>query len=207
MPATHRMSVRRSFLPLYDAKFAARLGHRAVTFRLFFELLESRQQPHYRILETGCARQPENWDGDGQSTLLFDAFVNHHDGEVISVDLNPHAVALAKRATTQKTQVICGDSVAVLAKMSRRAGGVCAFDGIYLDSFDLDIANPFPSAFHCVKELLALGGLPRGLVLMIDDNPAAPTGRIGKGMLVAQYFHEIGLSPLRSDYQMIWQIP
>jgi SAM-dependent methyltransferase len=196
-----------SFIPVYDATFAPRLAPRAATFRLFFERLEARQLPFYRILETGCARQPDNWCGDGQSTLLFDAFVNHHDGKVVSMDLDPNAVELARRATSSKTELRCGHSVALLAEMSRQAGGWCVFDAVYLDSFDFDLENPFPSAFHCVKELLALGALPSGLLLMIDDNVATPQGRIGKGMLVEAYFRDVGLPPLRTDYQMIWQIP
>jgi SAM-dependent methyltransferase len=196
-----------SFLPRYDTEFAPRLRHRAATFRRFFELLEARQLPFYRILETGCARQPDNWDGDGQSTLLFDAFVNHHDGQVVSVDLDRNAVELARRASSPKTEVMCGHSVPLLFGMSRRNGGICAFDAVYLDSLDFDVHNPFPSAFHCIKELLALGRLPSGLLLMIDDNPAVRDGRIGKGMLVAQYLRDIGVLPLLSAYQMIWQMP
>jgi hypothetical protein len=196
-----------SFLPRFDAEFAPRLARRTATFRLFFERLEARQLAFYRILETGCIRQPDNWPGDGQSTLLFDAFVNHHDGRVVSVDLDPDAVALAQRSTSPKTVVKCGNSVALLAEMSRRAGGACAFDAVYLDSFDMDAANLFPSAFHCVKELLALGSLPSGMLLMIDDHVITPQGRLGKGMLVERYFDDIGLPPLKSDYQMIWQIP
>ncbi len=195
-----------SFLARFDAEFAPRLAHRAASFREFFERLEARALPFYRILETGCARQPDNWGGDGQSTLLFDAFVNHHDGRVVSVDLDAAAVDFAQRKTTPKTQVKCGHSVALLAEMSRRADGRCGFDAVYLDSFDFDVANPFPAAFHCMKELLALGALPSGALLMIDDNPATPSGRIGKGMLVELYFRDIGLRPVRSDYQMIWQI-
>ena len=201
------MNSKGSFLPLYDAEFAPRLEHRAASFRLFFERLEARKRAFYRILETGCARQPDNWAGDGQSTLLFDAFINLHDGRLISIDRDPDAVALARGATSRKTEVKCGDSVALVAELTRQGGGTCAFDAVYLDSFDFDVANPFPPAFHCVKELLALGALPSGLLLMIDDNPASPDARVGKGMLVAQYFRDIGLPPLLSDYQMIWQIP
>jgi len=78
----------KSFLPVYDAEYAEKLGLRGETFRRIFEILEAMEKSSYTIVETGCARKQDNWGGDGQSTLLFDRFVNHWGGSVRTVDIN-----------------------------------------------------------------------------------------------------------------------
>ena len=43
---------------------------------------------------------------------------------------------------------------------------------LYLDSWDLDVCNPWPSAFHAMQELIA--ATPKiscGTLLLIDDTP------------------------------------
>ena len=149
-----------SFLETFDRDYAGLLANRATGFRAIFELLELADANRYLILETGTLRLLDNWAGDGQSTRLFDAFVNFHDGAVFSVDIDPKAVAVARAAVSARTHCVCADSVAFLRDVSRMAPG--GFDLVYLDSLDLDVNNPAPSAFHHIKELLALGTLAAG---------------------------------------------
>lgn len=104
-----------SFLPVFDARFGPRLQHRARTFRAVFEPLEAAgPRDDYRIVETGCLREPGSWRGDGQSTALFDAFVIHDGGRVQSVDLDPAAVRAARSVVGPRTDVCCADSLEFL---------------------------------------------------------------------------------------------
>lgn len=80
-----------TFFEQFEAQWAPRLGRRRATFRRAFEFLAAKQQATYSIVETGCARTAESWEGDGQSTLLFDRFVNALGGSVLSVDIDPAA--------------------------------------------------------------------------------------------------------------------
>src|SRR5258706_5914903 len=95
-----------SFMPTFDAVFAPRLAHRAPTFRAVLERLERRPGAPL-ILETGCARsaEPGASASDGQSTILFDRFVCHHAGHVISVDRDPVASGLAASLVSWRTRV------------------------------------------------------------------------------------------------------
>ena len=143
---------------------------------------------------------PWAWGGDGQSTVLFDRFVSVHGGSVVSVDKDPAACALAARLVSDRTRVVCGDSVEFLWRYRpERAIGL-----LYLDSFDLDWDAPHPSSLHHLKELCA--ALPRlepGCMVVVDDNHA---GR-GKGQYVRQFMLEIGAALLFDDYQIGWELP
>ena len=75
------------------------LYQRADGFNLVFAYLESITQAEYHIIETGTMRNPGNWK-DGQSARLFTEFVDHHDGSVRSVDIDPDAVSAARGAIT-----------------------------------------------------------------------------------------------------------
>ncbi|MEI6740809.1 MAG: hypothetical protein WCK74_10930 [Gemmatimonadaceae bacterium] len=193
-----------SFLPRFDTEFFPRLSERGPTFRLMFEFLEMRHQGPYLIVETGTARQPGNWL-DGQSTVLFDQFVQLHGGSVYSVDINAEACAAARTITSPQTHVVCNDSVRFLWDFCK---GGRPIDLLYLDSYDLNVQDPFPSAFHHVKELTAcIASLQRGTLIAIDDNLLQPDGRrVGKGMLVSQFLQEIGASRLMDSHQTLWML-
>ena len=63
------------------------LGQRIEGFALMFDLLLENPRPEYHIIETGTCRDPDNWK-DGQSAVLFTAFVDITGGWVRSVDIN-----------------------------------------------------------------------------------------------------------------------
>src|SRR4029077_17609975 len=97
------------------------LGNRKTTFTKIFEYLDAFKRPVI-IVETGCARnmhdtEEKNWRADGQSTILFDHYVQANGGRVYSVDIDPNHVVFASWATrstygaTQKVILKCGDSV------------------------------------------------------------------------------------------------
>ena len=187
-----------SFLPIFDAHYSPRLGKRRGGFRRIFELLERKRKRDYLIVETGCARWAGNWAGDGQSTLMWDHFVRTHSGAVYTVDLNPKHCLLCQSLVSAATRICCMDSVQFLWQFSAPQ----PIDLLYLDSFDLDVKDPHPSAMHHVKELCAvIGKLEKGTIIAVDDNfPQGP----GKGMYLAQFLQNIGVQPVLNDYQMAW---
>jgi len=210
----------RSFLPVFDAEFAERLGVRGESMRRVFELLEAVPRPAYTIVETGCARVADNWRGDGQSTILFDRFVNHWDGSVLSVDIDAQACDALRGRVSGKVSVACLDSVVFLRELLRH--DQLRIDLLYLDSYDLDWRNPHPSALHHLHELCAIMPLLRsGCLVVVDDAPRnlamAPFkgkktivrdhGVAGKGTYVAEFFARLGCSPAVEGYQHGWVFP
>ena len=209
-----------SFLPIFDTEYADKLGMRGETMRRVFEILEAMGKPAYTIVETGCARSEDNWRGDGQSTILFDRFVNHSDGSVLTVDLSEEACAQLRAKVSAKVSVTCMDSVAFLRELSRHDR--LNIDLLYLDSFDLDWRNPHPSALHHLHELCAI--MPRlasGSLVVVDDSPRSLAmarfkgknmivrdhGVAGKGGYVAEFFAKIGCAPVIEGYQHGWIMP
>ena len=169
-------------------------------------MLEARPQRNYQILETGCVRGVDNWIGDGQSTVLFNSFLNFYDGLLISVDLSPDAIAVARRITSKKSHFVCSDSIRFLRDLNKLAGNGLKLDLVYLDSFDVDFDNAEPSAFHHIEELLSLGAASKGAILAIDDNLLVNGTWVGKGALVDKYLSDIGIQAIYRGYQFVWQI-
>lgn len=186
------------FIKVFKAKYNSKLSHRFSTFLKMFEYLESLNKNSYSILETGMARQSDNYSGDGMSTLLFDEFVNFYNGEVRSVDINQSTIDFCSQLVSDKTRLVCSDSVKYLFELSKTD---LNFDLIYLDSFDIDWANPHPSSFNHIKELLAI--MPRietGTLIVVDDNQQDR----GKGKYIREFMNNIGKTPLFNEYQIGW---
>jgi len=154
------------------------------------------------IVETGCARIENNYEGDGQSTLIFDAVAEEVNGTVFSVDTDSDAVRLARSQVGPRTKVYCRDSVIFLGVARGKA------DLLYLDSYDFDAANPWPSMSHHMQELAAaLHLLKPGSMVGVDDNFHSPEGLTGKGVIVSEFFERMRIPLLFDDYQRVWQIP
>ena len=111
-------------------------------------------------------------------------------------------------------QFILEDSVAFLKSLD-----VFPIDLLYLDSFDLDMNYPLPSAIHHLKELVAIAPMISSETLVVvDDSPTAliavPDGKdqfktlgrriAGKGQLIAEYAEAIGVKPYFVGYQCGW---
>lgn len=181
-----------------------RVGKRRQAFEVMLEHVATCTYP--LIVETGVSRQEDNYDGDGMSTLIWDAAANKHQGTVQCVDINPANCKFAKDRTSDKTMVYCGDSVKFLAykeqeyeKLNRK------IDLLYLDSYDLDIDNWHPSAQHHIYELLAIkGALKPGTLICVDDNLLINNIHIGKGTYVAEWMERAGKQMIYQGYQWIW---
>jgi hypothetical protein len=184
------------------------------------------------IIETGCARMADSWEGDGMSTLVFGEHVTHCGGWLWTVDND--AVNLATAMTLSqpyrsRITYSLGDSVAFL----RAFGG--PIDLLYLDSLDYpygtlldlyggrdDIAAAeatlaamseaeivdrhgdliSPSQEHAVAELRA-ASLHAGSLVLIDDADL-PGG--GKARLAKHLLAERGATCLAEGYQSLWSV-
>lgn len=202
----------------FDQQAEPKLGQRAVTFRQMFEYLDSQPVPIV-IIETGVARQIDNWIGDGQSTVLFDRYVSGRstDSHVHAVDISPESVMACRSLVGNQTTLYQQDSVRFLSQLVKESGNMIPAL-VYLDSYDLDWNYWFASAAHCAKEFAAIRPmLGPSTLLVVDDSPAvthilssgdatviAPGKIAGKGRLVAEYADQIGVSAYFSQYQAGW---
>ena len=195
------------------------LGLRKVSFKKIFQYLDTRPDPIV-IVETGCARQHGNWQGDGQSTVLFDRYCAHRawGSGVFSVDIDPTAVDLCRSLVSDRVTVSVSDSLSWLYNL--RSQIVSPVSLLYLDSYDVDWNHVWPSAAHHLKELTAAGPLVGAdTLVVVDDAPAQALlasdsdsqyqlldqPRIGgKGQLVAQYAQSLGSQLFFSHYQAAW---
>jgi SAM-dependent methyltransferase len=186
-----------SFLDEFDKTYAPLLQKRAVSFRKVFEELESQGKTNAYIVETGTSRFKDNWEGDGQSTRLWDAYVNHHDGKVVSIDISKQACDTAKSMVSDKVKFYAQDSVKTLDTLPN----MDKCDVLYLDSYDVDdINNTHLPSLHHIKELCAVyAKLPSGCIIIVDDNV---NGK-GKGPYVHDFLVNVGSAVLIDDYQIV----
>ena len=199
-----------SFADRFTADFAPRLAARRKGFGVLFDALAS-GRGDILILETGTLRIADNWSGDGQSSYMFDQFTQAEtragrSAAFFSIDVDLESLAVARRACSHATNLICNDSVFALHALARLLRGRQA-SLLYLDSFNLDPANPLPSATHHIMELTAAAPiLGPGSLVAIDDY--AVGGKVGgKGLLVDPYMQSIDATVLHSGYQKIWRMP
>ena len=179
---------------------AARLGKRLPSFELMAKHLKA--NPGGYIIETGTARGPESWEGDGQSTLIWDAMVNVSMQQPISIDIHQGAVDNAA-AQTRYVQYICHDSVQALASLPATTLERCRL--LYLDSFDWNPELNMESAFHHLAELTTVyASLSSGCMIVVDDRHG---DFMGKHHMVEYFFNKLGIEPVFKEYQIGWIKP
>ena len=181
------------------------IRNRADSFLKIFEFLESKNKEFYTIIETGCMRAAFGdlcFGDDGCSTYLFDKFINHYDGEVLSVDISEDNCEHARKMVSKKTKITSSDSVKFLWNLNIKKN----IDFVYLDSFDVEINDPLPSQLHHLKELCSLiNKLNKGTLIVIDDHDAFFTnGKIGKSQYVNKFMEDIGAEKYFEGYQIGW---
>jgi len=176
------------------------LGKRYNTFMKMFRYLDTIPNP--LIVETGISRMLNNYMGDGHSTLLFDEYLNFfkESGQLISIDIDKHNCLFTAQLLSNKSKVICSDSISILHHLSTDSS-FTKIDLLYLDSYDLDWKNPHPSALHSIKEFLAIyPKIKPGTLVVIDDNNKG----IGNGTYVVDYMNNINKRPYFDEYQIGW---
>ena len=178
---------------------------RSVTFRKMFEHLDKLDRP-VTIVETGCMQEPDNWAGNGCSTLLFDKYAQCHPGsKVLSVDIDRKWVDAAKGLVSDATIIMCSDSVAMLKQWAMAQG---SFDLLYLDASHHDWTIEIPSQVHHIRELFAaIPGLRPDSMVVVDDTRVGvddfPQNKVyGKGGLIAEFAFEIGADLEFIGYQI-----
>lgn len=181
-----------------------RLGRRAAAFSALWDALTALQRPVV-IVETGATREVDNWEGDGQSTRVWDALVTAVGGEVWTCDLDPEAVKVTRSLVSARVNVQESDSLLwlphIVTYVKKTFGQV---DLLYLDSFDIDWANPRPSMDHHRKELdLAMPMLGPGSIVAVDDN----IDGVGKGMGVGFELLRRRWQPMLQTYIRAWRHP
>jgi hypothetical protein len=188
----------------FDEHFAPRLAGRAEGFSTIFSHLTKNVFDSILIVETGTLRLAGNWAGDGQSTFLFDYFVREHAGKLISIDIAVESVATARKICSAHTNLMLNDSIIALHTLSNLLTSRISL--LYLDSFDLDAANPEPSATHHAMELAAaMPLLGPGSLVAVDDY-AVQGAAGGKGAIVDLFMRTTDAEVLYSGYQKIWRL-
>lgn len=187
----------------------SRLGHRISGFDYIFEYLKDLENP--LIVETGCARQQDNYEGDGQSSLLFDKYINQYGGYFWTVDLAEESVNYSKsKVISENSAVVLGDSITKLKELNTillESGK--KIDFLYLDSFDAPRDEPdvvFQSALHHLYELLTIAPcLKPGTLIGVDDNWVEEGKLGGKGQFVSDYMEKSGRPLIHNGYQLFWK--
>ena len=168
------------------------------------------------IIETGCARPPDiapwgtvdiSFKDDGMSTLIFDKFINDFGGDFYSVDITPRHVEYARTQISNKSNVHCDDSVGFLWHVSKILKEENRYvDLLYLDSYDYDPKNPYPSMVHHMKEIaVILNRLRPGSMLAVDDNVGTGSTRMGKPKYVAELMETMEVPLIYEGTQLIWK--
>jgi hypothetical protein len=117
-------------------------------------------------IETGAS---QNWF-DGMVGYYFASLTKITQGKYYSVDNDPNLEqktldAYSKIDSTLEVNHITDDSVNFLKSVDFTPNLV------HLDSWDLDLENPFPSALHGWREFEAIESrMPIGSIIIVDDN-------------------------------------
>jgi hypothetical protein len=187
----------------------SRLGGRVVGFDYIFNYLNTIDKP--LIVETGCARQENNYEGDGQSSLLFDKYIHQYGGNFWTVDISSQSVLYClQNIVSERTLVHEMDSIFFLKELNDQLLSMNKkIDFLYLDSFDAPRDNPevvFISALHHLYELMAImPSLKQNALIGVDDNWNENGQMKGKGQLIADYMSKINNHPVLNSYQMLWK--
>lgn len=178
-------------------------------------LSELNQKPAI-IIETGTSA----WGTD--STRIWDSYIRKFGGSFITIDIRPEPSRNLIAQLSKKSACYVGDSVEILNNLSELSA-----DLYYLDSHDLDLNNPFPSASHGLSEFVAIEkSLKPGALILIDDTPSEsrlesmpklPAGsktfiekygvNPGKGAFILQYLEKrIKYEILFHDYAILIRV-
>lgn len=183
----------------FDRAFSGSLGksRRWDAFTLIAEDLIARGRPLY-IVETGCARQQGNWEGDGLSTVLWDWIITRAGGRSITYEIN-HLNIIEGRKMVSKAEIVQCDSVVGLRTTQDQE----KIDLLYLDSYDL--TDGIESPLHHLAELASIyAALPSGCLIAIDD---CIDEQHGKHRFVRDFLSGLGVEPVLRSYITVWRKP
>ena len=199
--------------------FRARSSPDHINFESMLDALSLLEEKPSRIIETGMSAWGTN------STLLFSDYVETFGGAFWSVDIRMKPLIDVRKSVFKSTVLTCGDSVRFLDRWVAANRLDCRVDFVYLDSFDLDVKDPYPAALHGIREFFAIRpALKPGSLLLVDDTPATPAlcpdgmrepaerflaaeGVMpGKGMLIDRYLDGVAhVTKVHHGYQALYR--
>jgi len=176
----------------------SRTDARYATFYRALQLIRERKAQV--IIETGTARGGGlDCTGDGCFTLILAGWVKENGGQFYSVDISEGALLMAGKGLKELKKfvhLIQRDSVEFLANFNQ------PIDFLYLDSYDYEKDNPYPSQLHQLREIqAAMPLLTEKSVVMLDDCNL-PEG--GKCKLTIDYLLGLGWKIIHRNYQIIF---
>ena len=183
----------------FENAFDGALGksRRWEAFRFIAGDLIGRNRPIY-VVETGCAREIGNWEGDGLSTVLWDWLITRIGGTSTTFEIN-HQNIINGRQMVSKAQIVQVDSVIGLRTVDKPE----TIDLLYLDSYDL--TEGIESPLHHLAELASIyAALPAGCLIAVDD---CVDEQHGKHRFVRDFLARIGVEPVVRSYVTVWRKP
>tara|TARA_B100001123_G_scaffold373271_1_gene437745 strand:- start:1588 stop:2295 length:708 start_codon:yes stop_codon:yes gene_type:complete len=156
------------FLSKYknDLQDKDRIDNRYQSYLCVIEHLYKLNRP-ITFIETGCWQ--EYYGKAGGTNIIGDFIKNESGGKLITIDISSDNIEKCKDSTKEYSDVIeyiCSDSVEFLKNYHERQ-----IDGLYLDSYDLDLEHPEPSMWHHLKEMFAVyNKMSEDSIIQIDDN-------------------------------------
>jgi hypothetical protein len=182
---------------LKSQDFFPRLEHRKDTFALMVEHLDKFDGG--RIIETGTLRIAGNYEGDGQSTAIWNWYLSKagETWSADSVDISPEAVGVS-REVCPLVRVHESDSLKFLSSQD----DLSDLRLLYLDSFDWHPDIALDSAFHHMAELATVWAkLPEGCMIVVDDRHGPMAG---KHFMVEFFMEKLNREPVFKQYQIGW---
>jgi hypothetical protein len=133
-----------------------------------------------KIIETGTSA----WGTD--STRIWDSYIRKYGGELWTVDIRKEASERLTGQLSEKSTCVVSDSIEFLNSQEARQANV-----YFLDSWDVDWADPYPAAKHGLREFEAIEtDLRTGTILFIDDTPKSSAFFPGAGHEAIKDFEE-----------------
>lgn len=173
--------------------------------------LVEKGKPLY-IVETGCMHTDLSQNAGAITMIFADLIKNWTGGKLKTIDISPVAIEKCQHVTREYAdciEYVISDSVEHLKNMP--AWETREIDFLFLDSYDLDVFDPLPSAIHHFRELLAVyDNLSRETIVSVDDNFLPGTivywnyndgtqttfdtkdGMVGKGTLTDRFLRDQG---------------
>jgi hypothetical protein len=124
------------------------------------------------ILETGCGHYGFSEKFAPMTYIFADILNTLKGGSLLTVDINENNLKKCKELTKDFSHIIdykLGNSVDVLQNLN--TGHIKSLDLIILDSYDLNLFDPNPSAIHHLQELMIIyKDINKNCLIAIDDN-------------------------------------
>jgi hypothetical protein len=173
-------------------------GDRHKSFDLLLRAMSVRFSRPPRVVETGCIRVEEDFQGAGFSTYILGAYLHKRGGRLISVDNDETHCAFARAWTAcfgDAVSVVRSDSVDWLS-LNREP-----IDVLYLDSIDTDLPG---AAEHGLKEVeAAYPQLRDDSIVVYDDTAYSQKRFCGGGARGVPWLMERGWKILYSGHQSV----